>query len=175
MTPTKARVHAVDRQQISVRTGGAPDALGRVDDVHWGDKTAHKVLTVAKWVSSIFLVAVVLLGAACTLLIANTIRLSIFARRREIEVMKLVGATNWFMRGPFMLEGLLQGLGGSILAVILLVIGKQVALPAILGHISTGSDVHALPFSLNAVSLVLAGLLLGAAGSGLTMRRFLQV
>ena len=91
----------------------------------------------------VFLVAVVLLVTASTLLIANTIRLSIFARRREIEVMKLVGATNWFVRGPFMLEGLLCGLGGAVLAVILLVIGKEVALPSILPHIGGGSDVHA--------------------------------
>ena len=146
-----------------------------VDDVRWGSKTANRVLTIAEviWIS--FLVAVVLLVTASTLLIANTIRLSIFARRREIEVMKLVGATNWFVRGPFMLEGLICGLGGSIFAVILLVIGKEVALPSILPHIGGGSDVHALPFTLNALALIGAGLLLGAAGSGLTLRRFLQV
>jgi cell division transport system permease protein len=146
-----------------------------VNDVKWGDQTTKRVLTVAKWISIVFLVAIVLLVTASTLLIANTIRLSIFARRREIEVMKLVGATNWFVRGPFMLEGLLQGLGGSILAVILLVLGKEVALPAILPHLHGGSDVHPLPFALNALSLLAAGLLLGAAGSGLTLRRFLQV
>ena len=89
--------------------------------------------------------------------------------------MKLVGATNWFIRGPFMLEGLLCGLGGAVMAVILLVIGKEVALPSILPHIGGGSDVHALPFALNALALIGAGLLLGAAGSGLTLRRFLQV
>ena len=72
---------------------------------------AHRVLSVAKSLI-VFLVAVIVLLAASTLLIANTIRLSIFSRRREIEVMKLVGATNWFVRGPFMLEGLLCGLGG---------------------------------------------------------------
>jgi len=146
-----------------------------VNDVKWGDQTTKRVLTVAKWISVVFLVAIVLLVTASTLLIANTIRLSIFARRREIEVMKLVGATNWFVRGPFMLEGLLQGLGGSILAVILLVLGKEVALPAILPHLHGGSDVHPLPFALNALALLAAGLLLGAAGSGLTLRRFLQV
>ena len=83
---------------------------------------------------------------ASTLLIANTIRLSIFARRREIEVMKLVGATNWFIRGPFMLEGLVCGFVGSLLAVILLMLGKAIALPSILPHIGGGanSDVHAL-------------------------------
>ena len=143
--------------------------------VTWGAQTANRVLTIAEVIWIIFLVAVVLLVTASTLLIANTIRLSIFARRREIEVMKLVGATNWFIRGPFMLEGLLCGLGGSVLAVILLVIGKSVALPSILPHIGGGSDVHALPFALNALSLIGAGLLLGAAGSALTLRRFLQV
>ena len=89
--------------------------------------------------------------------------------------MKLVGATNWFVRGPFMLEGLICGLGGAVLAVILLVLGKEIALPSILPHIGGGSDVHALPFALNALSLLGCGLLLGAAGSGLTLRRFLQV
>jgi cell division transport system permease protein len=146
-----------------------------VDDVNWGASTAHRVLTIAEVIWVVFLVAVVLLVVASTLLIANTIRLSIFARRREIEVMKLVGATNWFVRGPFMLEGLLCGLAGSALAVVLLVVGKQVALPSILPHIGGGSDVHALPFELNAIALVGAGLLLGAAGSGLTLRRFLRI
>ena len=146
-----------------------------VNSVEWGDKTTKRVLTVAEVISIVFLVAIVLLVTASTLLIANTIRLSIFARRREIEVMKLVGATNWFVRGPFMLEGLLQGLVGSIFAVILLVLGKSVALPSILGHLHSTSDVHALPFAINALALVAAGLLLGAAGSGFTLRRFLQV
>jgi cell division transport system permease protein len=135
-----------------------------------------RVLTVAKVISLVFLVAVILLVGAATLLIANTIRLSIFARRREIEVMKLVGATNWFIRGPFVLEGLVCGLLGSVFAVILLLLGKAIALPAILGHLGgQNSDVHALPFGLNALALLGAGLLLGAAGSGLTLRRFLQV
>ena len=146
-----------------------------VNDVKWGDKTTKRVLTVAEVVSIVFLVAIVLLVTASMLLIANTIRLSIFARRREIEVMKLVGATNWFVRGPFMLEGLLQGFVGSLFAVVLLVLGKSVALPSILGHLHSTSDVHALPFLLNALALLAAGLLLGAAGSGLTLRRFLKV
>jgi cell division transport system permease protein len=146
-----------------------------VDDVRWGSTTAKRVLTIAEVIWIAFLIAVVLLVIASTLLIANTIRLSIFARRREIEVMKLVGATNWFIRGPFMLEGLLCGLIGSIVAVVLLVLGKEIALPSLLPHIGGGSDVHALPFGLNALALLATGLLLGAAGSGLTMRRFLQV
>jgi len=146
-----------------------------VELTRWGSTVTKRVLTIAEVISIIFLVAAILLVVASTLLIANTIRLSIFARRREIEVMKLVGATNWFIRGPFMLEGLVCGLAGSILAVVILVLGKTVALPSILPHIGGGSDVHAMPFTLNALLLVLAGLVLGAAGSGLTLRRFLQV
>jgi cell division transport system permease protein len=169
ITPVKAEyTPALGREILQAHYSG-------VDDVRWGSKTAHRVLAIAEVIWIVFLVAVVLLVTASTLLIANTIRLSIFARRREIEVMKLVGATNWFIRGPFMLEGLLCGLGGSIFAVILLIIGKELALGSILPHIGGGSDVHALPFALNALSLIGAGLLLGAAGSGLTLRRFLQV
>jgi len=173
VTPVKAEYTAAIGTEL--RRAHFPGVEAGTRGVNWGAQTAHRVLTIAEVIWIVFLVAVILLVTASTLLIANTIRLSIFARRREIEVMKLVGATNWFIRGPFMLEGLLCGLGGSILAVVLLIIGKEVALPSLLPHIGGGSDVHALPFGLNALALIGAGLLLGAAGSGLTLRRFLQV
>jgi cell division transport system permease protein len=150
--------------------------IGDSGGVQWGSTITKHVLTVAKVISLVFLIAVILLVIAATLLIANTIRLSIFARRREIEVMKLVGATNWFIRGPFVLEGLVCGLVGSIFAVILLVLGKTIALPAVIGHLGgDNSDIHAMPFTLNALLIIAVGLLLGAMGSGLTLRRFLQV
>jgi cell division transport system permease protein len=146
-----------------------------VDKVNYGEKTANRILRVARVIEVVFLVAVLVLLAASTLLIANTIRLSIFARRREIEVMKLVGATNWFVRGPFMLEGLLTGLFGAFAAVVLLLLGKELALPAILGRIDAGSDVRAIAFFWNALILLVVGLLVGAAGSGLTLRKFLRI
>jgi cell division transport system permease protein len=151
--------------------------FGDLGGVQWGSTVTSRVITIGKVISLIFLIAVILLVIASTLLIANTIRLSIFARRREIEVMKLVGATNWFIRGPFMLEGLVCGIVGSLLAVFLLLLGKTLVLPSVLGHFEgTGSDgVHAIAFGFNALALIGAGLLLGAAGSGLTLRRFLQV
>jgi cell division transport system permease protein len=146
-----------------------------VEKVTYGEKTANRILKVARVIEVLFLLAVIILLAASALLIANTIRLSIFSRRREIEVMKLVGATNWFVRGPFMLEGLIVGLIGSVFAVFLLLLGKEIALPQILGHIDDGDDVQAISFGLNALIVVGVGLLLGAAGSGLTIRRFLRV
>ena len=146
-----------------------------VEKVKYGKQTADRILRVARVIEIVFLAAVIVLLIASTLLIANTIRLSIFSRRREIEVMKLVGATNWFVRGPFMLEGLICGLVGSVVAIVLLLLGKELALPAILGRIESSSDVEALAFSLNALILLGVGLAVGALGSGLTLRRFLQV
>ena len=146
-----------------------------VHDVNYGKKTAHKLLTAAKVIDVFFVLAVIVLLVSSTLLIANTIRLAIFSRRREIEVMKLVGATNWFVRGPFMLEGLLTGLAGSLAAILLLFLGKELALPRIMPHVIRASDIHAWPFELTALIILAVGLLLGAAGSGLTIRRFLQV
>jgi cell division transport system permease protein len=146
-----------------------------VHNVTYGEEKAKRILKVANVINSIFLLAGLILLAASTILIANTIRLSIFSRRREIEVMKLVGATNWFVRGPFMLEGLLCGLVGSLLAVILLFLSKEVALPSIIPRLDSGPGVQAISFWANALILLGIGLLLGAAGSGLTLRRFLRV
>jgi cell division transport system permease protein len=161
-----------DAREVKESLTPPPPGVQLVKD---GEKTASRILRVARVIEAVFLVAIVILLAASILLIANTIRLSIFARRREIEVMKLVGASNWFVRGPFMLEGLLCGLVGSIAAVFLLILGKEAALPSILGKLDAGAGVHAISFELNALILVLIGLFLGAAGSGLTLRRFLQV
>ena len=147
-----------------------------VQNVTDGKQVSKRILQVAHVIEVVFILATIVLLIASTLLIANTIRLSIFSRRREIEVMKLVGATNWFVRGPFMVEGLLCGLAGALLAVFFLLLGKEIALPAILHHaLSTDPDVHALAFPLTALTLLGMGLVLGALGSGLTLRRFLQV
>jgi cell division transport system permease protein len=137
------------------------------------NRITHRVLSVARYVWLMVLVAFVVLLVSSTLLVANTIRLSIFARRREIEVMKLVGATNWFVRGPFMIEGLLAGLIGAIGALILLLLGRTI----FLGHVIHlhESEVHAWAFPFHVLIVLGAGLLLGAMGSGLTIRRFLQV
>jgi cell division transport system permease protein len=147
-----------------------------VEKVNYGKKTADRVLQVAKIIGAIFLGGSAVLIAASILLIANTIRLSIFARRREVEVMKLVGATNWFVRGPFMLEGLITGLVGSLAAVLMLLLAKELALPELVGRTSlTNDDVQALSFPLIALILVATSLLVGAAGSGITLRRFLKI
>jgi cell division transport system permease protein len=169
VTPTRGEFV----QQVAASLHPLPPGVQTITD---GKQASKRILQIAHWIEGIFIVATAILLVASTLLIANTIRLSIFSRRREIEVMKLVGATNWFVRGPFMVEGLLQGLGGAILAVLFLILGKEIALPAILHHaLSSDPDVHALAFPLTALILLGMGLALGALGSGLTLRRFLRV
>ena len=170
VTPNKAE--NVDKLYESLVTPQKPPGVGKVND---GKRISHRILQVAHVIEIVFTLATIVLLVASILLISNTIRLSIFSRRREIEVMKLVGATNWFVRGPFMLEGLICGLFGSLLAVFFLILGKAVALPAILPHLSGDADVHAWAFPLVATILLGTGLGLGAVGSGLTIRRFLQV
>jgi cell division transport system permease protein len=140
-----------------------------VEKVKDGEETQKQVLYVARVIFIISAIFVILLGVAAAMLVANTIRLSIFARRREIEVMKLVGATNWFVRGPFMIEGVLCALAGTAIALVLLAIGKQGAESVF------ERDVQTIGFLWNAAVLLAVGLALGAAGSALTLRKFLRV
>jgi cell division transport system permease protein len=146
-----------------------------VDKVNYAKKTAERVLDVAKVFTGLSILGIAVLLVAATILIGNTIRLSIFARRREIEVMKLVGASNWFVRGPFVVEGMICALAGSVAAVLLLFLGKELVLPVITGSGSGESDASAWPFPMISAIIVGIGLMLGAAGSGITLRRFLNV
>jgi cell division transport system permease protein len=169
---TPNRGEDVDRLFNSIVKPKPPPGVDKVND---GKRVSHRILQVAHVIELVFVLATVILIAAAILLISNTIRLSIFSRRREIEVMKLVGATNWFVRGPFMLEGLFCGLAGSLLAVVFMAMGRAIALPAILPHLSGDSDVRALAFPLTALILIAMGLGVGAVGSGWTIRRFLRI
>ncbi len=159
---------------IASRLDPPPDGVDKVD---YAKKKTDRILQVAKIIGAIFLIGSVILLIASTILIANTIRLSIFSRRREIEVMKLVGATNWFVRGPFMLEGIICGLIGSVAAVALLFVAREVAVPVLRGHSDNFSDpaVRALAFQYTALILVGVSFVVGALGSGITLRRFLRV
>jgi cell division transport system permease protein len=134
------------------------------------------VINVSKWVC--LAVAIVLIVSAAVLIL-NTIRMAIFARRREVSVMKLVGATNWFIRVPFMSEGLLQGLIGSVLAAVVVYFvylfinhegnGKTSSNIFTAMHMS-GSEVL-----LTNVVVVIVGMAIGSIGSLIAIRRFLDV
>jgi cell division transport system permease protein len=128
--------------------------------------------TAIRWVLGVLSV---LLLIASLLLVANTIRLSIYARRREVEVMRLVGATNWFIRWPFMVEGLVCGLVGAVIAIGFLFLGKQVIVDPLANNFHLISSGHTIPFASLALVLLCVAMGVSAMGSGLTLRRFLKI
>jgi cell division transport system permease protein len=117
----------------------------------------------------------VLLTIASILLIANTIRLSLFSRRREVEVMKLVGATDWFIRWPFVIEGTVVGAVGALVAIGILGLTKIALLDPLVGRWTLIAAPSTIPFVPLMLVLVLAGVGVSALGSGLSLRRFLRV
>jgi cell division transport system permease protein len=135
----------------------------------------EKVLKVTNLVTITAAVLAVLLTLASVLLIANTIRLSLYARRREVEVMKLVGATDWFIRWPFVIEGTIVGAVGAIGAICVLGLAKVLVLDPLAGNWSLISVPRTIPFVWLVVVLVGAGIVVSAVGSGLSLRRFLRV
>ena len=146
-----------------------------VDRINDGGTTSHRVLKVGGIISVVCLIGVLLLLIASMLLIANTIRLSLYARRREVEVMKLVGATDWFIRWPFVLEGVIVGAAGGLLAVLLLVVAKVAIVDPLAQDFALIAAPQTINFALLVVVLVGASIAVSAAGSGLSLRRFLRV
>ncbi|OPX88028.1 MAG: Cell division protein FtsX [Pelotomaculum sp. PtaB.Bin104] len=152
------------------------EGLPQVDQVRFGQGVVEKLMALSHWVRVAGLITMVLLGVAAVFLIATTIRLSVFARRREIEIMKFLGATNWFVRFPFLLEGMFLGLAGSLLAVAAIYYGYFSLIASIkisLPFMQMVSDPNLILIMME--GLLLLGLFIGAAGSMISVRRFLKV
>ena len=178
--PSSFRVEPVDKNVEAVEALGSQfgDRPG-VDSVVFASETIRFIQDISsRLTTGIFVVAAVLFVAS-GLLILNTIRMAMFARRREIEVMKLVGATNWFIRVPFMLEGLIQGFLGAIAAIGFLAVLR----PFFLGWLPDSDDFPLIAgFTIGGAELIsiflllgVAGILIGAIGAGIAVTRFLDV
>jgi cell division transport system permease protein len=134
-----------------------------------------KILEVTNLVTITAAALTVLLTIASILLIANTIRLSLYARRREVEVMKLVGATDWFIRWPFVIEGIVVGAAGALLAIVVLGIAKVALLDPLASNWTLIASPRTVSFTALVIILMAAGIGVSALGSGLSLRRFLRV
>jgi cell division transport system permease protein len=134
-----------------------------------------KILEVTNLVTITAAVLTVLLTLASILLIANTIRLSLYSRRREVEVMKLVGATDWFIRWPFVIEGTVVGAVGAFMAIVVLGVTKVALLDPLANHWTLIAAPRTIAFGALVAVLLAAGVLVSALGSGLSLRRFLRV
>jgi len=142
-----------------------------VESVGYGEEAFRQFqgLSQLLWIGSILVI--VLLGLSSLFIVYNTVRLTLFMRREEILIMKLVGATNWFIRSPFLIEGLIQGVLGAAIAMILLVFGSQfimarlaVLIPFFKFELGAG---HMVKLS---VKLLMKGIVLGISGSLLSLR-----
>ncbi|MEY2580445.1 MAG: cell division transport system permease protein [Ilumatobacteraceae bacterium] len=179
--PSYFAVEPVDKQSI-VQLVSIRDSFTQLPGVRSADFPSDQITVLGKLKSFFGVRTYVMSGVllfASILLIWNTIRTAMFARRREIEVMKLVGATNWFIRLPFMLEGLLQGLAGAALGSVLLLLGnadwtsgvRRFPSEAGLGGfvVTDGYPIRVVIF------MVMLGAFVGAVGSATAASRFLDV
>ncbi len=182
--PDSYRITPVKPDDIGkIKDALAPQAPGggttvvdpAIDEVKNREEDTNKILSVTRVVKLTMALLLGLLGIASVLLIANTIRLSLYARRREVEVMKLVGATDWFIRWPFVLEGVIVGAAGGLLAVLLLVVAKIAIVDPLAQDFALIAAPDTIDFRLLIGLLLLAGVAVSALGSGLSLRKFLRV
>jgi cell division transport system permease protein len=168
---------------LALRDALAPEAPGggrttidpSIETVKNSRDETQKILVATRVVKLTTGLLAVLLVVASVLLVSNTIRLSLFSRRREVEVMKLVGATDWFIRWPFVIEGIVLGALGGALAILLLLVGKIALLDPLTEQFSLLAAPDTIHFGLLIAVLLGAGVAVSAAGSGLSLRRFLRV
>lgn len=151
------------------------EKLPGVEKVRYGKGLLEKLLTITHYVRVSSLGVMVVLGIAAVFIIATTIRMSVFSRRREISIMKYLGATNWFVRAPFLIEGLVLGLVGSLLAVTVVNFGYL----ALINQMKVSIPFISLVSGGQALDMLLAvllgiGVFIGVFGSTISIHRFLK-
>jgi cell division transport system permease protein len=167
---------AIEDAIVPPGPNGKPKPISSgIEQVTNGQKAADTIRTVTNAVKIVLSVIAVLLLIISLLLIANTIRLSIYARRREVEVMRLVGATNWFIRWPFVIEGLIVGLAGAAIAVGMLWVGKITIIDPLSANFALIDNFSTVGFVPLIIVLLGASIVVSMLGSGLTLRRFLRI
>jgi cell division transport system permease protein len=168
---------------LALRDALAPSAPGggrttidpSIDSVKNSKDDTQKILVATRVVKLTTGLLTLLLVVASVLLVSNTIRLSLFSRRREVEVMKLVGATDWFIRWPFVLEGVMVGVLGGVLAVLLLGVVKVAVVDPLAADFALIAAPETMNFPLLIALLLFASIAVSALGSGISLRRFLRV
>ncbi len=173
VTPDEPQNVDALREALQGPGGRAVDPA--IQEIRDGGDEKDKILMVTRVVKITTAVLTVLLVLAAILLVGNTIRLSLFSRRREVEVMRLVGATNWFIRWPFVIEGVILGALGGVLAILLLLVGKVALVDPLTQTYALFAAPETIDFRLLGATLLVAAVAVAAAGSALSLRRFLRV
>ncbi|MEI5907619.1 permease-like cell division protein FtsX [Bacillus spongiae] len=149
-----------------------------IEEVVYGEAKIDRLFSFFKYSRNVGLVLIIGLLFTAMFLISNTIKITIVARRKEIEIMKLVGATNWFVRWPFILEGLWLGILGSVIPVILVSTSYYYAYqyiePKLRNSLFSILEVTPFIYQVN-ILIVLMGCLIGVWGSMMSVRKFLKI
>ena len=146
-----------------------------IEEVKDSRAEANEIRAVTGAVKIVLIVIAALLLVASLMLVGNTIRLSIYALRREVEVMHLVGATGWFIRWPFIIEGLIVGFLGAASAVAILLLGKVTIVDPLAERFALVDNLNTIDFLPLIGVLIACAMAVSALGSGVTLRRFLRV
>ncbi|HEY2480035.1 MAG TPA: permease-like cell division protein FtsX [Solirubrobacterales bacterium] len=169
----------IEREVMGTTGGAQKDPISpAISNPFSRQQSTQQIAKVTSALKIVLTVIMALLVVASLMLIGNTIRLSIFTRRREVEVMRLVGATRWFIRWPFMIEGVVVGFTGGLIAILILWIGKITIVDPLSNHgDSFALAQHNSTVAFPALILILFGasILVSTIGSGVTLRRFLRV
>lgn len=177
VTPDKADNALALRDALAPKSAsGSRRAVDpTIDKVENRKDQTGKILTATRVVKLAMFALAFLLVVASILLISNTIRLSLFSRRREVEVMKLVGATDWFIRWPFVIEGVVLGALGGVLAIALLGVGKVALVDPLTSDFALIAAPETISFGVLVSLLLVASVAVSGLGAGISLRRFLRV
>lgn len=147
-----------------------------VENAKFGQEIVEQLFALTRMVRIFGVILIAFLALAALFIISNTIRLTVFARRKEIGIMKYVGATDWFIRWPFLLEGIMLGFGGAVVAVILLNQTYGALLHQVYESLAFLPLIPQYPFITEiSIILMIAGTVIGALGSTISLRKFMQV
>ena len=166
----------VDKPENSIEVSNQVSKIAGIGKVNDGKEIVDQIVKVTRFIKIISIVLMIILGVIAISLISNTIKLTVYARKREISIMKYIGATDWFVKWPFIFEGILLGLLGAIFSITLLIVGYSFVSKAV----STGIIVFNLvPPKEIMTGLIyqfsLIGMVIGGIGSFLSIRRFLII
>lgn len=166
----------VDKPEQVKPVAQAVGEMKGVENAKFGQEVVEHVFTLAKMIRIFGLILIIFLALAALFIISNTIRITVFARRREIGIMKYVGATDWFIRWPFLIEGMILGFGGALVAVLLLSQSYGALVSQVYQSLAFLPIIPRYPF-ITHISLVLlvVGTTIGALGSTISLKKFMKV
>lgn len=166
----------VDKPERVKPVAQAIGQLKGVENAKFGQEVVEHLFNLTKMMRLFGLVLIIFLALAALFIISNTIRITVFARRKEIAIMKYVGATDWFIRWPFLIEGMMLGIGGAVIAVLLLSETYSALTQQVYQSLAFLPLIPQYPFITNiSIVLIVTGAAIGALGSSISVRKYIKV